>query len=91
MVSRALIYAPTAIKPACPTENSPIYPLIRFRLIVRMILIPMYIKISWIYGLIRLNCGIKNESTRPTASKTGSSQRLAHQGSQAEAIRLRQI
>jgi hypothetical protein len=33
--------APTAIKPACPNENSPVIPLIRFRLAAKMMFIPI--------------------------------------------------
>jgi hypothetical protein len=39
-VRSEVVYAPTAMNPACPQENSPIYPLTRFRLEDIMILTP---------------------------------------------------
>jgi hypothetical protein len=35
IVKRALVYAPTAIKPAVPKEKSPVNPLVRLRLRAR--------------------------------------------------------
>ena len=34
-------YAPMDMKPACPRENWPVKPVIRFRLTARMMLMPM--------------------------------------------------
>ena len=38
--TRAAVYPPIAMKPACPIENWPVKPLMRFRLTARMMLIP---------------------------------------------------
>ncbi|OPZ63435.1 MAG: hypothetical protein BWY85_01700 [Firmicutes bacterium ADurb.Bin506] len=39
-VRRAHVYAPTAMKPACPRENNPVKPKIRFMLTARIALMP---------------------------------------------------
>ena len=44
-VSSAQVYAPTAMKPACPSENSPVKPKIRFMLTASMALMPARLSI----------------------------------------------
>src|SRR6185369_78356 len=69
-------YAPTAMKPAWPTENSPMYPFTRFRLVVRMMLTPTLTSSSWRYGLMISNRGSTQESAKRTASTSGMRQLL---------------
>ena len=40
-VTYAAVYPPTAMKPACPIENCPASPLIRFRLTASVMLMPI--------------------------------------------------
>ena len=69
MVRMAQVYAPTAMKPACPRLNRPVKPLIRFSDKARMTLMAQSLKICMVnVSKLRSNTNSSINSTPMAAS-----------------------